>query len=134
MQSRIDRVTFKFYLTRRRLLHRLLGDTLAEYKAESHRRYDKHKRDQGAKKFYNSKAWQVCRSIALARDNYLCQECLKQGRLLHIMLCITLNQGKNIPNLHWMWTTSSACVTSAITNHIQKKGKGKKTKSRQNEK
>lgn len=25
LQSRIDRVTFKFYLTRRRLLHRLLG-------------------------------------------------------------------------------------------------------------
>ncbi|MGE6343768.1 HNH endonuclease [Bacillus mycoides] len=41
--------------------------------------YDKHKRDQEAKRFYNSIAWKNCRQLALKRDHYLCQECLKQN-------------------------------------------------------
>lgn len=38
--------------------------------------YNKYKRDQEAKRFYNSKAWDVCRTTVLIRDHYLCQECL----------------------------------------------------------
>lgn len=30
-------------------------------------------------KFYHSKAWKLVRKQALARDHYLCQECLRQG-------------------------------------------------------
>ena len=30
-------------------------------------------------KFYHSKAWKLARKQALARDHYLCQECLRQG-------------------------------------------------------
>ena len=32
-------------------------------------------------KFYGSKAWQVCRDVAIKRDRYLCQDCLKLGRI-----------------------------------------------------
>lgn len=43
--------------------------------------YDKYKRNQEAKRFYNSAAWIKCRESVLIRDDYLCQECLKQGIL-----------------------------------------------------
>ncbi|WLR44399.1 HNH endonuclease signature motif containing protein (plasmid) [Bacillus carboniphilus] len=39
--------------------------------------YDKHHRDQDAKRFYNSKAWEICRENVLKRDHYLCQHCLQ---------------------------------------------------------
>lgn len=31
--------------------------------------------------FYHSKAWRTLRREALQRDNYLCQECLKKGKI-----------------------------------------------------
>ena len=49
-------------------------------KAESNRFYDKHVRDKQAEAFYKSKAWVAARRRALMRDNYLCQECLRNGR------------------------------------------------------
>ncbi|MBS4198605.1 HNH endonuclease [Bacillus sp. FJAT-49732] len=39
--------------------------------------YDKYKRNQESKKFYNSDAWITCRENVLIRDDYLCHECLK---------------------------------------------------------
>jgi|SRR5690606_9075941 len=33
------------------------------------------------KRFYKSKAWQRCRESVLTRDNYLCQRCLRNGKL-----------------------------------------------------
>lgn len=42
-----------------------------------HQLYDKYKRNQEAKRFYNSKEWGICRENVLIRDDYLCQECLK---------------------------------------------------------
>lgn len=38
--------------------------------------YNKYGRNKKAKQFYNSKAWEVCRTQALRRDYYLCQHCL----------------------------------------------------------
>lgn len=32
-------------------------------------------------KFYSSKQWQELREYVKARDNYLCQDCLKEGRI-----------------------------------------------------
>lgn len=32
------------------------------------------------KQFYNSKEWQDCREVALVRDHYLCQHCLREKR------------------------------------------------------
>lgn len=34
-----------------------------------------------AEKFYKSKMWERCRVAALSRDRYLCQDCLKKGRI-----------------------------------------------------
>ncbi|RWR06739.1 HNH endonuclease signature motif containing protein [Siminovitchia fortis] len=101
---------------------------MAEYKAESHRRYDKHKRDQGAKKFYNSKAWQVCRSIALARDNYLCQECLKQGKITPYNVVHHIKSRKEYPELA-LDVDNLICVCHKCHNESHpEKGKGKENK------
>lgn len=32
-------------------------------------------------KFYKSTDWRRCRDAALLRDNYLCQDCLKDGKI-----------------------------------------------------
>jgi len=33
------------------------------------------------KPFYRTAAWQKCRAFILARDNYLCQKCLRKGKI-----------------------------------------------------
>jgi 5-methylcytosine-specific restriction enzyme A len=50
-------------------------------RAERQRYYDEHIRDQKAREFYKSKEWQRVRQAALMRDNYLCQDCLKEKRI-----------------------------------------------------
>ncbi|QCK81885.1 HNH endonuclease [Geobacillus kaustophilus NBRC 102445] len=50
-------------------------------KAERHRYYDEHLRDQTARDFYHSKEWQRVRRAALVRDHYLCQHCLAKKRI-----------------------------------------------------
>jgi 5-methylcytosine-specific restriction protein A len=50
-------------------------------KAERHRYYDEHMRDQQAREFYHSKEWERVRLAALARDNFLCQHCLRNNRI-----------------------------------------------------
>ena len=34
-----------------------------------------------ARTFYRSKQWQAAREEAIRRDQYLCQDCLKKGRI-----------------------------------------------------
>ncbi|BEP28803.1 HNH endonuclease [Helicovermis profundi] len=48
-------------------------------KRENNRKYDHHNRDKKIKNFYHSKAWKKFREGILIRDNYLCQECLKEN-------------------------------------------------------
>lgn len=43
-----------------------------------HKIYDKYKRDEKSKKFYDSKEWEKARELALKKYYYLCQECLKR--------------------------------------------------------
>ncbi|WP_028392733.1 HNH endonuclease [Bacillus cihuensis] len=43
--------------------------------------YDKYKRNKEARAFYKSAAWMKCRQVVLIRDNYLCQECLRKGKI-----------------------------------------------------
>ncbi|WP_031405286.1 HNH endonuclease [Geobacillus vulcani] len=50
-------------------------------KSHRHRYYDEHLRDQKAREFYHSKEWQRVRQVALVRDNYLCQHCLRNNRI-----------------------------------------------------
>ncbi|UOQ93406.1 HNH endonuclease [Halobacillus shinanisalinarum] len=47
----------------------------------NHQHYDKYRRNPEAKAFYKSAAWLKCREVILIRDDYLCQECLKDKRL-----------------------------------------------------
>jgi 5-methylcytosine-specific restriction protein A len=46
-----------------------------------HKLYDRYKRNPESRVFYNSKAWEKCRRLALIRDNNLCQDCLKKKKL-----------------------------------------------------
>ncbi|WP_460578426.1 HNH endonuclease [Gracilibacillus alcaliphilus] len=48
---------------------------------ESSRIYNQYKRNQKANSFYHSTEWTRVRKLALIRDNYLCQRCLKQKKL-----------------------------------------------------
>ena len=50
-------------------------------KAERHRYYDEHIRDQKARDFYHSKEWQRVRQAALTRDKHLCKHCLRNNRI-----------------------------------------------------
>ncbi len=50
-------------------------------KADSNRHYDQNTRDQRARDFYQSRAWQAVRRQALIRDHGLCQDCLKEQRV-----------------------------------------------------
>lgn len=43
--------------------------------------YDKHFRNKERDRFYHSTAWKKARKLALIRDCYLCQECLRQKRI-----------------------------------------------------
>jgi len=45
------------------------------------RDYDRHRRDQRARAFYKSAAWERARQAVLARDAYLCQRCLERQRI-----------------------------------------------------
>src|SRR5690625_565487 len=46
-------------------------------KKESNNSYDKYIRSKGTNTFYQSSAWKRLRSMAIARDDYLCQSCLQ---------------------------------------------------------
>lgn len=62
--------------------HRLQAEQKrARRRAEVQRDYDRNRRDQRAAEFYHSPAWIATRQAVLARDHYLCQRCLKQGRI-----------------------------------------------------
>ena len=55
--------------------------TEGERKRERHRVYDEQLRDERATSFYRSRAWKAVRLQVLVRDNYLCQECLRENRI-----------------------------------------------------
>lgn len=50
-----------------------------EWKIKNH--YKAPSKNTKEEKFYSSKSWQDLRNYIKARDNYLCQECLKEGRI-----------------------------------------------------
>jgi 5-methylcytosine-specific restriction protein A len=50
-------------------------------KADSNRYYDGCLRNQRSREFYKSRSWQAARRRALTRDHYLCQKCIKEGRI-----------------------------------------------------
>ena len=52
-----------------------------EQTAARHRYYDRYQRNQKAKDFYESIAWEKTRQAVLIRDKGLCQECLKEKKI-----------------------------------------------------
>ena len=62
------------------------------HKAQSAREYNKNVRTNNVRQsngktnkeiadFYNSKEWRQTRLAVLSRDNYICQKCLREGRV-----------------------------------------------------
>ena len=43
--------------------------------------YDEKRKAEQYRKFYKSLQWKITREYILKRDNYLCQECLKENRM-----------------------------------------------------
>lgn len=52
-----------------------------EWKEKVGYKYNKHYATNRTEQFYSSKQWQEMRSYILARDNYLCQDCLKEHKI-----------------------------------------------------
>ncbi len=65
----------------------------------SQQRYDKYKRDREARRFYKSKAWLRCRKIVIIRDKYLCQRCLRQGKITKYDVVHHIKERKDYPEL-----------------------------------
>lgn len=68
-------------------------------KKQSHHNYDKYKRDQESKAFYNSKAWKKKRPIILKRDHYLCQYCLQRKTITPADVVHHIKELKDYPEL-----------------------------------
>lgn len=64
-----------------------------------HKLYNKYKRDQEAKRFYNSKAWNKTRTLALIRDYYLCQMCLRNKLIVVYDVVHHIKSLKDYPEL-----------------------------------
>lgn len=65
----------------------------------SHYLYDKYKRDQEARSFYKSKAWEKVRRLVLIRDNYLCQSCLIDKKIIKADVVHHIKELKDYPEL-----------------------------------
>lgn len=50
--------------------------------------YDDRRKDDKYRKFYKSNQWSIVRDYVLKRDNYLCRECDKEGK---ITICSTVH-------------------------------------------
>lgn len=61
--------------------------------------YDKYKRDQTARAFYKSVAWQKARELALVRDSYMCQKCLRNKRVTKANVVHHIKELRDYPNL-----------------------------------
>ncbi|WZY00353.1 HNH endonuclease signature motif containing protein [Bacillus sp. FSL W7-1360] len=66
---------------------------------ESQRYYDKYKRDQESRRFYNSKAWQKARRLALNRDDHLCRHCFDNGTITSAQTVHHIKYLKDHPEL-----------------------------------
>lgn len=74
-------------------------ETPEQYKRQAAKRYDKYNRDKEAKRFYNSKAWRTVREMVLTRDNYLCQQCLKEKNITPAYTVHHIKELKECPEL-----------------------------------
>lgn len=96
----------------------------------NHKQYDKYQRNKEAKRFYNSDAWKKCRSLALIRDNYLCQECLKCGDITPAVMVHHIKEREDHPELALVLDNLISLCNSCHNKEHPEKGGGKKKQKR----
>jgi 5-methylcytosine-specific restriction enzyme A len=95
--------------------------------------YDKYKRNNVAKKFYNSAAWRKCRELVLLRDNYFCQECLREGQVISADMVHHIKSFEDYPELALdIDNLVSLCYPCHNKEHPEKGGAEKKKQLRIN--
>lgn len=96
----------------------------------SQRHYDRHKRDKESVKFYKSKAWRSCRDLALIRDDFLCQSCLKRERITPAEMVHHIKEFKDHPELALVLENLVSLCLSCHNKEHPHKGPVKETKKR----
>lgn len=64
-------------------IHKRVGQ---ETQQQKRKEYNRQIRTPEINQFYSSSEWQRVRAVAIERDNYLCQRCLKAGTLTRAAL------------------------------------------------
>src|SRR5690625_1690206 len=81
------------------------------------RYYDKYKRDQKARAFYKSVAWQKARELALVRDSYMCQRCLRNKRVTKANVVHHIKELRDYPDLALELDNLESLCHSCHTRH-----------------
>lgn len=100
-------------------------------KAFYNNRYDKYKRDKESTRFYKSSQWAKTREIILTRDNYLCQNCLKNNRIKKADVVHHIKELRDYPELAF---DESNLVSWCHTCHTRHHKSGKVTEEKTNPK
>lgn len=93
----------------------------------SNRKYDKYKRNQDAKRFYNSKEWIKCRELVLIRDRYLCRECFRNNKVTPADVVHHIKELSDYPKLALMLSNLES-LCHRCHNRIHGKEKGMQEK------
>lgn len=93
---------------------------------DKHKQYDKYKRNQEAKSFYRSKSWLMCRHHILVRDNYLCQWCLKDRRIVPADVVHHIKELEDYPELALTASNLESLCHACHTRHHKKENPNQK--------
>ncbi|MEC0248899.1 HNH endonuclease signature motif containing protein [Paenibacillus chitinolyticus] len=74
--------------------------------------------------FYKTAAWLKCREVALIRDNYLCQPCFKDGRLVSAEIVHHIKELERYPELGLTLDNLESVCASCHNKLHPEKGKG----------
>ncbi|QDU33764.1 HNH endonuclease [Poriferisphaera corsica] len=66
---------------------------------QRHKEYDDNRRNKEAADFYHSKEWREVRVKALRRDNHLCKQCEKAGKLTPATIVHHVLEARERPDL-----------------------------------
>ncbi|MFW5438756.1 HNH endonuclease [Paenibacillus apiarius] len=93
---------------------------------DEYKQYDKYKRNKEAKAFYNSTAWKKCRKLALKRDHYLCQECLRNMTLTSADMVHHIRDREEYPELALVIDNLESLCNPCHNKEHPEKGGGEK--------
>jgi len=92
----------------------------------NHNLYDKYKRNQDAKRFYNGVDWLKARKLALIRDSHLCQECLKNKKITAAEMVHHTKTLEDYPELAYDLDNLVSLCNACHNKEHPEKGGGKK--------